>query len=343
MGAECNQEPLTEEEVQTQSEEDNGEESSSDAMPAYLLEAHDEDAEMAAMEAELQRLQKEQKKLTMQRQLQEMRAENAKLKSSLEQPATVGMQAASQGASATQMASSDQMRQMMAEQVEQLMYANPTTRAIAQAATSPHSAKADEQQGSQSQSRGKKNEKAILMPEDFAHRPGQSDLEFGHLSMSELVLGTIRIILNGDITEAEAKARLHHLAELMIQASVFRWPAVRALYGVALKEIRKEVRQWSDPLRDLKDEMLKPGDVLGLTLTKKPSYSSASSTPSSVCTQWNYSKDGCPRGADCEHRHICKECDRSRHREERHRAKTCPHKQTDAKTKKPADKEEKED
>ena len=133
----------------------------------------------------------------------------------------------------------------------------------------------------------------------------------------------VRIILNGNIQDQERTARLQHLTELMVQASSFKWPAVRALYGVALKEIRRGVRRWSDPLCDIKDEMLKPGDVLTIKNTTVPS--------NSICTQWNYNRDGCPRGQDCGFEHICKECDRHRHREERHRARVCPHKPGTAK------------
>jgi hypothetical protein len=70
----------------------------------------------------------------------------------------------------------------------------------------------------------------ILMPEEFAHRPGQAELEFGNLSLQELALGSIRIITSGRITESEQTARLNHLADLMIHASSYQWPAVRAFW-----------------------------------------------------------------------------------------------------------------
>ncbi len=182
----------------------------------------------------------------------------------------------------------NQMRQLADSntRVDQLLYSNPAAAAIATGASNVSS--------QEDPSRGKKKDAEVLMPEDFAHRPGQAELEFGQLSMQEMVLGTVRIIMSGRIKPSEQTARLNHLAELMIHASSYKWPAVRAFYSVALIEIRRGLRQWSDSLRDLKEEMLKPADVITFTtFTKKPAASSA------TCYQWNFGKEGCPRGQQC--------------------------------------------
>ncbi len=306
-GANCTQEPLTEDEDEIESGSDIEEEDEE-----LFEEANGgqyEEAELAAMEAELKKLQAEQRKLNLQRQLDELRQENAELRQT-----TSASSGGSSGNQRTQppegnMPSLEHLRQMAAlnNQVDQLLFANETASAIAH----------PQQEEATGTSAGKKKDKEILMPEDFAHRPGQAELEFGNLSMQELVLGTVRIISSGRISPTEQTARLKHLAELMIHASSYKWPAVRAFYAVALREIKKGLRQWPDTLCDLRDEMLKPGDILSAKKT---------AGLQGPCVQWNYSQGGCPRGTDCEYRHICKDCERFRSREEKHRGRQCPHK-----------------
>lgn len=76
----------------------------------------------------------------------------------------------------------------------------------------------------------------------------------------------------------------------------------------ALKELEKGHRRWSDPLQDLKEEMLKPSDVLSTT-----SYATGSSN---VCKAFNYGREGCARGAKCSYRHICEDCLKARKKAE---------------------------
>ena len=117
--------------------------------------------------------------------------------------------------------------------------------------------------------------------------------------------------MNGGISIEEKDARLKHL----------QWPAVRALYGAALRELEEGHRKWSDPLHDLKEEMLKPSDVLHVTVA------GSFSKEAEVCKGFNYGLQGCSRGAKCSYRHVCEECWKQSKKAEAHRAKSCPHKE----------------
>lgn len=188
-------------------------------------------------------------------------------------------------------------------QVDNILQGNETTAAItSNTVDTGHIAPA---------SRAKK---VVLSPEAFAHRPGQSEIEFNKLTMQEFVLGNLRICCCGQVAPEESQARLRHMMDIMIYASAFKWSSVRALYGVVLHEIKVGLRQWSDPLSNLKDEMLRSQDLISKSTTDTHQ----------ICHQWNYAQ--CPRGNSCAYLHVCKDCDKYRNKEEHHQAKTCPHK-----------------
>ena len=158
---------------------------------------------------------------------------------------------------------------------------------------------------------------SVLSPENFARRPGFAELPYNRLSIQEFVVGTMRIVLqHPELSEVERKARQQHLMELMILASTYNWPAVRSLYGAALKEIEKGHRNWNDNLQDLKEEMLRPMDV---TSARTP----ATDREAGICNAYNFTQGGCPRGAKCPYKHICEECFKTG-KEEKHKARACP-------------------
>ena len=161
----------------------------------------------------------------------------------------------------------------------------------------------------------------MLFPEDFARRAGCSELVFERLSIQEFVVGTIRIILQGGISEEEKVARLSHLLELMILATDYNWPPVRAMYGAALGEIERGFRQWSDKLNDLKEEMLKPTDVMVSSSTRP------GKAKDQFCKAYNWGREGCSRGDSCNFLHVCEDCAKKRgKREEQHKGtcRMCP-------------------
>ncbi len=94
-------------------------------------------------------------------------------------------------------------------------------------------------------------------------------------------------MLQGSITPAEKEACLKHLLELMVLASTYTWSAVRALYGTALKELEKGHREWSEPLSNLKEEVLRPSDVVRFQ-SREPSVSTGDPA---FCQAYNYMED----------------------------------------------------
>ena len=133
------------------------------------------------------------------------------------------------------------------------------------------------------------------------------------------MVGSVWILIQGDILEEEKAARLKHLLDIMILVMNYNWLAVRALYGVALRELEKGHRQWSDSLQDLKDEMLKPTDVLSISFARP-------APKESFCKAYNWGREGCTRGDSCTYLHVCEDCAKKRgKKDEPHRGKLCLH------------------
>ena len=61
--------------------------------------------------------------------------------------------------------------------------------------------------------------------------------------MQEFVVGSVWMLIQGDILEEEKAAMLKHLLDIMILAMNYNWPSVQALYGAALRELEKGHRQ----------------------------------------------------------------------------------------------------
>ena len=110
----------------------------------------------------------------------------------------------------------------LTSEVEIIIYGNSNASAIASPLTTgPRSVP---QQKFTPQ--GASGRQKMLFPEDFARRAGCSELVFERLSIQEFVVGTIRIILQGGISEEEKVARLSHLLELMILATNYNWTGI---------------------------------------------------------------------------------------------------------------------
>lgn len=291
-------------------------------------------SQLAALQAEKKALEQEKEKGLLMQQIQQLQRETAHLRAQKS-----GAAAASAFTSATGMATpqltptpagnvpgSAGMAQASAlpsltdlrampdlnQQVNHIIYGNPTAAAISAPA---------EPTGLQAPGSANQGKVKVLTPENFAHRSGLSELAYDRLSIQEFVVGTVRIMVNGGISPAEREARLKHLLDVMILATHYQWPAVRALYGAALKEIEKGHRNWSDPLQDLKEEMLKPSDV---QRGPPPTSTATQHRDSEICKAFNYARE-CKRGSRCNYRHICEECMKQRKKAMEHKAQSCPY------------------
>lgn len=306
-------------------------------------------AQLEAEQAELQRVQREKE---LQERVRVLLAENAALRArtsasvsfapvtSVTAPSAAAISATSPSTAVisvtspstavtsvtantapTAMPSLAELRQMdhLNDEVNRQIYGNANAAAISSPMSAPGTL--PEPQGTpittaSATAQGKK----VFSPENFARRPGLAELPYNRLSVQEFVVGSLRIVLqhsSAEVSEREKRARLQHILELMILASTYNWPAVRALYGTALKEIDKGHRQWADSLLDLKEEMLRPTDVTRTAAT-------LSDKDGGICKAYNYGREGCTRGAKCTYRHVCEECFEAKNKEEKHKAKACP-------------------
>ena len=121
------------------------------------------------------------------------------------------------------------------------------------------------------------------------------------------------------------------MADLMVISEQYRWDKVRSLYHEVLTLIQQGRRSWTACVKDLKDEMLRSSDLipLGNNFVKNMNHGSNNNSQPSVCRNWNFSKNGCPRGESCQYRHICNECSRVGSYLDNHTAKDCSRQQTD--------------
>lgn len=165
----------------------------------------------------------------------------------------------------------------------------------------------------------------IFWPNEFVHRAGAADLTFDKLTLPELVCGSLRAITTTNIPPEERAARLGHLIDLMIFAEQYKWDRVRALYEEVLGMIQQGRRPWEAGVRDLKEEMLRPPDLL--SANKPP----PKSTPQQPCRAWNYGREGCSKGESCYFKHGCAECARAGTSTDSHRGKDCPKKKAASK------------
>lgn len=84
--------------------------------------------------------------------------------------------------------------------------------------------------------------------------------------MAEVVIGTLRIIMDAPISAIEQRGRMSQLVEILIYGEQYKWDKVRALYHEALKQITRKQRKWEQPLSDLQTEMLRNWDTLPVHL-----------------------------------------------------------------------------
>lgn len=293
-------------------------------------------AQRQTLQAEQEELQRQKERRELLDEVRRLRAENAAMKSSLQQPATpapnstittAATSAAGVGgtpSTASTVPSLDDLRksETLNQAVNAVIYGNANTGAIASTTASAGSNCTASAYTTTNQ-RGKVT---VLSPENFAHRSGLSEIPYERLSIQEFVVGSLRIVLQGPITETEKHARLKHLLDTMVLASNYTWPSVRAMYGTALKEMEKGLRRWSDSLMDLKEEMLRPSDVVGLySGARQGSDSSTKGDP--YCRMYNFGAEGCSRGAKCSYRHVCADCYKAGKKDERHKARVCPNKE----------------
>ena len=209
-------------------------------------------------------------------------------------------------------------RPELVSQVDQIIYRNGNSAAIASPAAAAGVQSRSSASGVFRLSSEERGKEKILLPEKFMHRAGCSELVYERLSIQEFVVGSVRILIQGDILEEKA-ARLKHLLDIMILAMNCNWPAIRALYGAALRELEKGPRKRSDSLQDLKEEMLKPMDMLSISFAR-------SASKESICKAYDWGREGCTCGDGCTYLHVCEDCAKKRgKKDEPHRGKLCPH------------------
>jgi hypothetical protein len=166
------------------------------------------------------------------------------------------------------------------------------------------------------------------------------------LTLPELVAGVTKILLCTGVSAEEKEARIRHLRDLMYLARKYNWPAVRSLYGAVLDDLRKGLREWSDPIGNLESEVLSPADLIprtasavsGVGMGKSASglagRAGASAGKMNICRKWNF--EVCPMEAEgkvCYFAHKCHSCFMYRHVQENHKAITCPSRLAYLKTK----------
>ena len=166
-----------------------------------------------------------------------------------------------------------------------------------------------------------KRDTGLLWPNEYVHRAGQPDIQFHALTIQELVVGTSRLLLKGTLSPQEQRGRLAQIVDVMILSQQYRWDRVRALLHEALSQLSRGQRSWDQPIADLVPEMLKSWDVI----QRPPTTSATTATTAPICHQFNTARDGCPRGAQCPYRHICKECQTQRGQANPHPSRTCSH------------------
>ena len=166
-------------------------------------------------------------------------------------------------------------------------------------------------------------------------------MAFDKLSLSEVTVGTTRIVLYADITAEEKAARLKHMVDLLVLSEQYTWEKLRALYQEVLFMIEQGRRDWHSSIKDLKYDMLRPWDQTPPSArpvashpqqtASHPQQTSGNQKGDRICFQWNTGRDGCPRSPNCPYMHICLTCKKQSNSEQNHRSKEClnrPHTST---------------
>ncbi len=83
-------------------------------------------------------------------------------------------------------------------------------------------------------------------------------LDFDSLDLSLLTVGELEVISSGEMSEYEKAARITILKDVLFNAGVYDWAAVKMLYVAILTEVESGTRQWGDSISRLEQQVLMP-------------------------------------------------------------------------------------